>query len=282
VKFRKRPVVIEAVQWDETQATRLALETSGMISAGHSGHRDRPAECTNLRVHTLEGPMRAQRGDWIIKGGKGEVSLIKAEIFRETYEAVDDTYIDIVFDGPPSHESGRFVEVENPLGQSINAGEWIDRGDGLWALRIGLPAAGSPAPSATGEATTPNPVVGHYTFSDGHHEPLLKSEADAFMAAADEARARRTAQMPDEQSAIHGLFDAWLRLKDLGWNDAIYCPKDGSLFDVIEPGSTGIHQCKYEGAWPTGSWWIVSDGDMCPSNPVLFRAVLPAQPREAK
>jgi hypothetical protein len=144
------------------------------------------------------------------------------------------------------------------------------------------PAAGSPAPSATGEATTPNPVVGHYTFSDGHHEPLLKSEADAFMAAADEARARRTAQMPDEQSAIHGLFDAWLRLKDLGWNDAIYCPKDGSLFDVIEPGSTGIHQCKYEGAWPTGSWWIVSDGDMCPSNPVLFRAVLPAQPREAK
>lgn len=51
------------------------------------------------------------------------------------------TYIDIVFDGPPSHESGRFVEVENPLGHSINAGEWIDRGNGLWALRIGLSAA---------------------------------------------------------------------------------------------------------------------------------------------
>ena len=45
-------------------------------------------------------------------------------------------YIDIVFDGPPSHESGRFVEVENQTGKSINFGEWIDRGDGLWALRL--------------------------------------------------------------------------------------------------------------------------------------------------
>lgn len=45
-------------------------------------------------------------------------------------------YIDVVFDGPPSHESGRFVEVEDPAGKSISAGEWIDRGNGLWALRI--------------------------------------------------------------------------------------------------------------------------------------------------
>lgn len=52
-------------------------------------------------------------------------------------------YIDVVFDGPPSHESGRFVEVENPAGQGINAGEWIDRGNGLWALRIGT---GKPVP----------------------------------------------------------------------------------------------------------------------------------------
>lgn len=47
-----------------------------------------------------------------------------------------ENFIDIVFDGPPSNESGRFVEVENPQGQSISVGEWIDRGDGLWALRI--------------------------------------------------------------------------------------------------------------------------------------------------
>jgi len=50
------------------------------------------------------------------------------------------TYIDIVFDGPPSRESGRFVEVEDAAGKSIKAGQWIKRGDGYWALR--LPQAG--------------------------------------------------------------------------------------------------------------------------------------------
>lgn len=45
-------------------------------------------------------------------------------------------YVDVVFDGPPSHKSGRFVEVENSSGQSVKIGEWIDRGNGLWLLRI--------------------------------------------------------------------------------------------------------------------------------------------------
>lgn len=64
-------------------------------------------------------------------------------------------YIDVLFDGPPSHESGRFVEVEAPDGSSINAGEWIDRGDGLWALRIprfDIAAALNIASHLTGEA----------------------------------------------------------------------------------------------------------------------------------
>ena len=45
-------------------------------------------------------------------------------------------YIDIVFDGPPSHESGRFVEVEDDSGTSIKFGEWVERPDGYWVLRI--------------------------------------------------------------------------------------------------------------------------------------------------
>lgn len=54
------------------------------------------------------------------------------------YEAVGENIvrIDVVFDGPPSHESGRFVEVENIHGASVSHGEWIDRGNGLWALRF--------------------------------------------------------------------------------------------------------------------------------------------------
>ena len=44
--------------------------------------------------------------------------------------------IRIIFDGPPSHESGRFVEVEDTEGRSIKLGEWHERDDGLWELRI--------------------------------------------------------------------------------------------------------------------------------------------------
>ena len=44
--------------------------------------------------------------------------------------------INIIFDGPPGPECGRFIEVETDDGKSINAGEWIEREDGLWALRV--------------------------------------------------------------------------------------------------------------------------------------------------
>jgi hypothetical protein len=46
------------------------------------------------------------------------------------------TYYDIVFDGPPSHESGRFVEVEDDQQRSVKIGEWVQRDDGYWVLRI--------------------------------------------------------------------------------------------------------------------------------------------------
>jgi hypothetical protein len=42
----------------------------------------------------------------------------------------------IIFDGPPSHEGPRFIEVENDEGRSINAGEWNQREDGYWELVI--------------------------------------------------------------------------------------------------------------------------------------------------
>ena len=44
--------------------------------------------------------------------------------------------INIIFDGPPSHEAGRFVEVETDDGKSINVGEWIQQPGRYWALRI--------------------------------------------------------------------------------------------------------------------------------------------------
>ncbi len=45
-------------------------------------------------------------------------------------------YIDIVFDDGPGPVAGRFVEVEDSSGKSISVGEWVERPDGFWALRI--------------------------------------------------------------------------------------------------------------------------------------------------
>jgi hypothetical protein len=50
-------------------------------------------------------------------------------------------HIDIVFDGPPGPEAGRFVDVEDASGKSINFGEWLQRPDGYWVLRIATPLA---------------------------------------------------------------------------------------------------------------------------------------------
>jgi hypothetical protein len=81
----------------------------------------------------------------------------------------------------------------------------------------------------------------------------------------------RALLMPTEQDALKAMFRAWQRLHDLGWRDASYCPKDGSVFKAIEAGSTGVHDCHYDGEWPTGRWWVHAPGDLCPSRPILFK-----------
>ena len=45
-------------------------------------------------------------------------------------------HVDIVFDGPPGPEGNCFIEVEDPSGRSIAFGEWIERKDRRWVLRI--------------------------------------------------------------------------------------------------------------------------------------------------
>ena len=115
-------------------------------------------------------------------------------------------------------------------------------------------------------------IVGFKCPMDGTGcQGLTRAEADAIIKACDEARDKRAADMPDEQAAINAMFQAYQRLKELGWREAIYCPKDGTSFDAIEPGSTGIHTCSYSGKWPKGSWWVHNAGDLWPSRPCLFK-----------
>jgi hypothetical protein len=83
--------------------------------------------------------------------------------------------------------------------------------------------------------------------------------------------ATRAETMPTVDDALRVLFDAYQRLEELGWREAIYCPKDGTWFQAIEAGSTGIHECQYSGEWPTGHWWIADKDDLYPSRPILFK-----------
>jgi hypothetical protein len=87
-KYRKKPVVIEAHRigddgwpdsiWEGVNENKIIL------------HLDRtgcPKKVTGfVEIHTLEGVMRGDVGDWIIKGVAGEFYPCKPDIFEQTYE----------------------------------------------------------------------------------------------------------------------------------------------------------------------------------------------------
>ncbi len=83
-KFRKKPVIIEAVRY--TRKPGNLLEITQLV--GSSG-RQVIKEGSALIIPTLEGDMRADPGNWIIKGIKGEPYPCKPDIFKETYELVE-------------------------------------------------------------------------------------------------------------------------------------------------------------------------------------------------
>lgn len=78
-KYRKKPVVIEAVKWDGKDFVPITEFMHNLY--GVSGE--------NLTISTMEGVMIANPGDWIIKGVKGEFYPCKPDIFEATYEAVE-------------------------------------------------------------------------------------------------------------------------------------------------------------------------------------------------
>lgn len=90
-QYRKKPVIIDAWKWDETEEMLRELKFQGMNWMGNEGHRDRPGWVGNLRIRTLEsggGSFTVDPGDYIIKGVKGEFYACKPDIFHMTYEAV--------------------------------------------------------------------------------------------------------------------------------------------------------------------------------------------------
>jgi len=101
---------------------------------------------------------------------------------------------------------------------------------------------------------------------------VTRSEFGKLLADIEKHKLNRAEKMPNEKAALKQMSEAFTRLKELGWQEAIYCPKDGSIFKAIEAGSTGIQEsCHYSGEWPTGRWWVSDAGDLWPSRPILFK-----------
>lgn len=84
MQFRSKPVVIDAMNWDGSASALAALQSfvgeSLDCPSGPNPHDG------TLVIRTLEGNMRASKGDWIIKGTRGEFYPCKPDVFATKYE----------------------------------------------------------------------------------------------------------------------------------------------------------------------------------------------------
>jgi hypothetical protein len=83
MKFRKKPVVVEAIQLTP-KTFDACLKFIGVFCEQPCKHT-----CT-FYIKTLEGNLTAMHGDWIIKGVNGEFYPCKPDIFEKTYEKVEE------------------------------------------------------------------------------------------------------------------------------------------------------------------------------------------------
>lgn len=86
MKYRKKPIVIEAMQFTDETKDRVR---NWMGTAAWTDWSDDQKPKPIIKISTLEGTMTARFGDWIIKGVAGEFYPCKPDIFEATYEAVE-------------------------------------------------------------------------------------------------------------------------------------------------------------------------------------------------
>ncbi len=103
MKYRKKPIVIEAVQWFSSQNHKTFTDSMGIefrvwasgvyeLTEGQlydKGLRFVIPVKARIVIDTLEGDHDVSEGDWIITGVKGEKYPCKPDIFELTYEPVD-------------------------------------------------------------------------------------------------------------------------------------------------------------------------------------------------
>jgi hypothetical protein len=87
MKFRKRPIVIDAIQY---VPPLNCFDVWKFL--GWEWPEDHQPDCDNATpcyIHTLEGLMEASPGDWIVKGVEGEFYPVKPDVFAATYESAE-------------------------------------------------------------------------------------------------------------------------------------------------------------------------------------------------
>lgn len=93
MKFRKKPVIIEATQFNGFPSPDFLPENLVRLFGIRDNNPNYPVtsnENGKLIIHTLEGDMIAEIHDWIIKGVKGEFYPCKPDIFEQTYERMEE------------------------------------------------------------------------------------------------------------------------------------------------------------------------------------------------
>ena len=84
MKYRKKPIVVEAMQWHGPSDNAALREFAGhWVSIAWEG------QAISVIITTLEGHMKVSPGDWIIRGVKGAFYPCKPEIFEATYEPAE-------------------------------------------------------------------------------------------------------------------------------------------------------------------------------------------------
>lgn len=88
-RYRKKPVVIDAVQWlggnEEAEPVVTWVRSQGGTARYHEPNY---LDDEHISIDTLEGKMRAYAGWWIIRDVKGEMYSCRHDVFNETYEEV--------------------------------------------------------------------------------------------------------------------------------------------------------------------------------------------------
>lgn len=91
-KFRKKPVVVEAVRWTGSNLEEIRNFVGSDLIEDYmelfSMNGTLKEMLVDIAIDTLEGTMRVDYGDYIIKGVKGEFYPCKPDIFEQTYEEV--------------------------------------------------------------------------------------------------------------------------------------------------------------------------------------------------